>query len=252
MSAAATTAASMTPGITARLEGAVWIISIHRPEKRNALNGPMFAALGEALRLAQGDKRVGSILLHGTEDCFCAGHDTRAFGALWPQSPTGAVVRCIEAFATQPKPLVAAVNGPAVGFGATLLLHADHVVAGDGAVFRFPFVDLGIVPEAGATALLARRVGELRAREWLLSGRPVDAREALRRGLVSQRVERAKVLETALAHAALLAGKPASTTAAIRAMLRENATASADTAIRRELDALNALIPAAHFLAPHA
>ncbi|MES2938683.1 MAG: enoyl-CoA hydratase-related protein [Pseudomonadota bacterium] len=239
-------------GIHSRLEGAVWVIGIQRPDKRNALTGAMFAALAETLRLAQGDARVHALLLHGTDDCFCAGHDLRDFGVLWPQAPDGAVVRCIEAFATQPKPLVAAVNGPAVGFGATLLLHADHVVAGDDAVFRFPFVDLGIVPEAGATALLARRVGELRARDWLLSGRPVDSREALRRGLVSQRVAAAKVLDTAMERAALLARKNASATTAIRRMLQAGSTDTAEGAIGRELAALNQLIPAAWHLVPHA
>jgi enoyl-CoA hydratase/carnithine racemase len=242
----------MRHGIVSRLEGAVWVVGIHRPDKRNALSGAMFAALAETLRLAQGDARVHAILLHGTDTCFCAGHDLRDFGVLWPQAPDGAVVRCIEAFATQPKPLVAAVNGPAVGFGATLLLHADHVVAGDDAVFRFPFVDLGIVPEAGATALLTRRVGELRARDWLLSGRPVDSREALRRGLVSRRVAAAKVLDVAMEHAALLARKNASATMAIRRMLQDSATDTAQGAIGRELAALNDLIPAAWHLVPHA
>lgn len=239
-------------GIHSRLEGAVWVVAIQRPEKRNALTGAMFAALAETLRLAEGDKRVHAILLHGTEDCFCAGHDLRDFGTLWPQALDGAVVRCIQAFATQPKPLVAAVNGAAVGFGSTLLLHADHVVAGADAVFRFPFVDLGIVPEAGATALLARRVGELRARDWLLSGRPVDSREALRRGLVSRRVANDKVLATAMEHAALLARKTAPATMAIRRMLQGGALATTEDAIGRELAALNELIPAAWHLVPHA
>ena len=155
----------MIANLTSELDGQVWSIGIDRPDKRNALNGTMFDALANALRLAQGDVRVHCVLLHGTGDCFCAGHDTAAFGALWPQSADGAVARCIRAFAEQPKPLVAAVNGAAVGFGATMLLHADWVVAGESAMFRFPFADLGIVPEAGATALLARRVGDLVARE---------------------------------------------------------------------------------------
>ena len=239
-------------GIVWRLEGAVWVVAIQRPDKRNALTGAMFAALAETLRLAQGDTRVHTILLHGADDCFCAGHDLRDFGTLWPQAPDGAVVRCIEAFATQPKPLVAAVNGPAVGFGATVLLHADHVVAGEGAVFRFPFVHLGIVPEAGATALLARRVGELRARDWLLTGRPVDAREALRSGLVSRCVPNADVLGAAMEHATMLAGKNASATMGIRRMLQAGATDTAAGAIGRELAALNELIPAAWHLVPHA
>ena len=105
----------MVANLTSELDGQVWSIGINRPDKRNALNGTMFDALANALRLAQGDVRVHCVLLHGTSDCFCAGHDTAAFGSLWPQMADGAVTRCINAFAEQPKPLVAAVNGAAVG-----------------------------------------------------------------------------------------------------------------------------------------
>jgi enoyl-CoA hydratase/carnithine racemase len=138
----------------------------NRPDKRNALDGAMFDALANALRLAQDDPRVHCVLLHGAGPHFSAGHDIAAFSTLWPQAEDGAIRRCIGAFAEQPKPLVAAVTGAAVGFGATMLLHADWVVAGESTIFKFPFADLGIVPEAGATALLARRVGELAARDW--------------------------------------------------------------------------------------
>lgn len=242
----------MSPQVSAVLEAGVWRIEIARPDKRNALNGPMFAALAEVLRLGQGDPRVGCVLLQGSADCFCAGHDTREFGVLWPQSPTGAVARCIEAFAAQPRPLVAAVNGPAIGFGATLLLHADLVVAGESAVFRFPFAELGITPEAGASALLARRVGDLVARDWLLTGRPVTAQEALQRGFVSQVVPDGQVRGAAFEQAWAIAPRSPQATAALRRLLRAGQTSTAEDAIRRELDHLNELIPAAWHLAPHA
>ncbi|WP_109480319.1 enoyl-CoA hydratase-related protein [Paraburkholderia sp. C35] len=243
----------MTAHLTSQLDGQVWSIGIDRPEKRNALDGTMFDALANALRLAQGDVRVHCVLLHGTQDCFCSGHDKAEFGALWPQAADGAVARCIGAFAGQPKPLVAAVNGAAVGFGATLLLHADYVVAGEGAMFRFPFADLGIVPEAGATALLARRVGELVARDWLLSGRAITATEALQCGFVSRVVPNEDVHQTARAYAAQLASKPPSALQATRRLLQEGATSSAADAIERELAYLNAYIPAVCWRSiPHA
>ncbi|WP_343655500.1 enoyl-CoA hydratase-related protein [Paraburkholderia caribensis] len=243
----------MIANLTSELDGQVWSIGIDRPDKRNALNGTMFDALANALRLAQGDVRVHCVLLHGTGDCFCAGHDTAAFGALWPQSADGAVARCIKAFAEQPKPLVAAVNGAAVGFGATMLLHADWVVAGESAMFRFPFADLGIVPEAGATALLARRVGDLVARDWLMSGRPGGAAEALQRGFVSRVVRDAEVREAAVECALRLASKPPSALQATRRLLREGATLSAAQAIDGELAYLNAYIPAVSWRSiPHA
>ncbi|MBN3765843.1 enoyl-CoA hydratase-related protein [Burkholderia sp. Ac-20365] len=242
-----------TANITSQLDGQIWSIGIDRRAKRNALNGTMFDALANALLLAQGDVRVHCILLHGTRDCFCAGHDTAEFGSLWPQSADGAVTRCIHAFVAQPKPLVAAVNGAAVGFGATMLLHADWVVAGESAMFRFPFADLGIVPEAGATALLARRVGDLVARDWLMSGRPVTAEEALARGFVSRVVADADVRAAAGEYATYLASKPPSALQATRRLLREGATLAAAQAVDHELAYLNAYIPAVRWRSiPHA
>ncbi|KLU24017.1 enoyl-CoA hydratase [Caballeronia mineralivorans PML1(12)] len=234
----------MDTNLTAELHGHVWSVGIGRPEKRNALNGPLFEALANTLRVAQGDERVRCVLLHGTSECFCSGHDTAEFASLWPQAADGAVARCIEAFADQPKPLVAAVNGAAVGFGATLLLHADWVVAGEGVMFRFPFADLGIVPEAGATALLARRVGDLCARDWLMSGRPITAAEALQRGFVSRVVPDADVRAAADEYCALLSAKPPTALQSMRRLLREGATLPASEAIQRELAHLNEFIPA--------
>lgn len=239
--------------VTATLEGQVWRIGITRPARRNALNGVLFAALGHCLALAQSDERVHCVLLHGLPDCFCAGHDTGEFATQWPQSAAGPIARCIQALANLGKPLVAAVNGPAVGFGATLLLHADVVIAAEHAMFRFPFADLGIVPEAGATALLARRVGELCARDWLLSGRKIGAEEALQRGLVSRVVADADVLASAQAAASMLAAKPAAALQRTRQLLQLGSTSTGRRAILRELDALNHLIPAASWRAmPHA
>ncbi|AQH02534.1 enoyl-CoA hydratase [Burkholderia sp. KK1] len=230
--------------ITHELDGQIWSIGINRPEKRNALDAVMFDALADALLLAQRDIRVHCVLLHGTHDSFCSGHDIAAFETLWPQAADGAVRRCIDAFSNQPKPLVAAVNGAAVGFGATMLLHADWVVAGESAMFRFPFADLGIVPEAGATALLARRVGDLTARDWLLSGRPITAAQALGHGFVSSVVADADVRAAANDYASCLAAKPPGALQAARRLLQEGATLPAREAIEKELAHLNTFIPA--------
>ncbi len=221
----------------------VWSIGIHRPEKRSALDEAMFDALAKALEAPQNDPEAGAVLLHGTADCFCAGHDLAAFETLWPQPADGAVVRLLNALVRQKKALVAAVCGPAVGIGATMLLHADYVVAGQSATFRFPFVDLDIVPEAGATALLARRVGDLCARDWLLSGRTFDAEEALHRGFVSTVEPDADVLPVAARYAMKLADKPDGVVSAIRNLLVEGATRTAEAAILAELNGLNTRIP---------
>jgi enoyl-CoA hydratase/carnithine racemase len=233
----------MEAGLTATLDGRIWSIGIDRPNKRNALDEILFDALANALSLAQADPRIHCVLLRGTAECFCSGHDTTRFDALWPQPDNGVVVRCIDAFLNLSKPLLAAVRGPAVGFGATLLLHADWIVAGESATFRFPFTALGIVPEAGATALLARRVGDLAARDWLMSGRPVSSREALQRGLVSSVRPDADVLAAANDYAASLAAKPLDALMTTRRLLLEGATLNARQAVASELAQLNRLIP---------
>jgi len=230
--------------ITSALNDRVASIAINRPDKRNAIDGPMFDALTNALRLAQDDPGVHCVLLHGIGPHFSAGHDIAALGTLWPQAEDGSVRRCFAAFAEQSKPLVAAVTGSAVGFGATLLLHADWVVAGESAVFRFPFADLGIVPEAGASALLARRVGDLVARDWLMSARPVTAAEALQRGFVSRVMPDADVHAAANEYAARLAAKPQDALLATRRLLQEGSTLPAREAIEREVTQLNVFIPA--------
>lgn len=234
----------MEDKITSETREGVCTIGINRPEKRNALDGAMFNALADALRHAQDDTNAHCVLLHGVGPHFSAGHDIAEFAALWPQAEDGAVRRCITAFAEQSKPLVAVVTGAAVGFGATMLLHADWVLAGESAMFRFPFADLGIVPEAGATALLARRVGDLAARDWLLSARPVTSDEALRKGFVSRVMPDADVHAAARDYALRLAAKPCAPLQTTRRLLIEGTLWSADQAIRHEFEQLNALVPA--------
>lgn len=234
----------MDPRITSERKDRVCAIAIRRADKRNALDGAMFDALANALRDAQDDSGVHGVLVYGIGPHFCAGHDLAEFATLWPQPEDGAIRRCMAAFAEQPKPVVAAVTGAAVGFGATMLLHADCVIAGESAVFRFPFADLGIVPEAGATALLARRVGDLVARDWLMSARPVPAAEALRHGFVSRVMPDADVHAAARDYAARLAAKPQEALRASKRLLLDGSTLSAREAIAKEVAHLNALIPA--------
>jgi enoyl-CoA hydratase/carnithine racemase len=230
--------------ITTAFSNQVASIGINRPDKRNALDGAMFDALTNALHLAQDDPDVHCVLLHGTGPHFSAGHDITALGTLWPQAADGAVRRCFAAFADQRKPLVVAVTGSAVGFGATMLLHADWVVAGESTIFRFPFADLGIVPEAGATALLARRVGDLVARDWLLSARPIAAAEALQHGFVSAVIPDADVHAAARDYASRLAAKPQEALLATRRLLLDGSTLPAREAIESEVAYLNLFIPA--------
>jgi enoyl-CoA hydratase/carnithine racemase len=171
--------------IDASLQHRVWRIVLRRPQKRNALTMAMFAALADSLAFAESCDGVRAIAITGEGDVFCAGHDLDAFDA-WPQQPDDPVPRFLHALASVHKPLVIGVQGAAAGVGATMLLHADWVIATPGARLRFPFIDLGIAPEAASSLLLARSVGTLRAKHLLLGGEPFTAEAAERWGLVTE------------------------------------------------------------------
>jgi enoyl-CoA hydratase/carnithine racemase len=235
----------MNQYISVHVRDGVMSIRLNRPDNRNALDGPMFEALADAFTDARSDDHIYTVLISGTPECFCAGHDLASFATLWPQSENGAIVRCVTSLLGLDKPLVAAVCGAAVGFGATLLLSADYVVASYSSAFRFPFARLGIVPEAGASVLLARRVGDLCARDWLMSARVVDAYEAVSRGLVSMLAETSEVDSIAQKYAEDMASKPARVMRKIRQLINDGANRTALQAACFELDELNLLIPEA-------
>ncbi len=182
---------STTPHIQLERDGRVQLIRIHRPEKRNALTQPMYRALAQALTSAAQDDGVRVALLAGTPEAFTAGNDLGDFLAHPLDPQPGApeespVARFLHALVHFPKPLVAAVNGVAVGIGTTMLLHCDLVYAGETARFHLPFVDLGLVPEAGSSYLLPTALGQRRAAELLLLAEPFGAAQAQELGLVNQ------------------------------------------------------------------
>lgn len=198
----------MTQLIESALENGVRRLQINRADKRNALNGPMYEAITEALRDAEQNPDVAVVLIHGVEGCFTAGNDLGDF--LSRQDTTGArpAHGLIRALSDATVPLIAAVDGPAVGIGTTLLLHCDFVYATPDARLSLPFVNLGVCPEAGSSLLLPRLVGHLRAAELLLLGEPFDGRTAHQMGLVSALCTPEELLATAQATADSLARKP--------------------------------------------
>src|SRR5437660_1529726 len=159
-------------------------IELARPEKKNALTSAMYAAMTESLASAESDPGVRAIVIHGTRDCFTAGNDLKDF----LQGPAGAsqALRFISALSKVGKPVVAAVGGPAVGIGTTLLLHCDLVYAAPGARFQLPFVPLGLVPEGASSLLLPRIAGHARAAALLLLGHAFTAAEAQAAGIVTE------------------------------------------------------------------
>jgi enoyl-CoA hydratase/carnithine racemase len=202
--------------------GGVLELRLDRPAKKNALTLVMYRALTDALRGAQSDPEVRVVLLTASGDAFCAGNDVADFlaGAGEFDVETAPSMQFVRALVTFEKPIVAAVNGAAVGVGATMLLSCDLVYASEAASLSMPFVSLGLVPEAGSTLLLPMRVGNAVASEMLLLGRVVDARRAQALGLVNEVFSSVDELSaTARRVAGELAEKPPSALRATRKLL---------------------------------
>ena len=183
-------------------------IELARPEKKNALTAEMYTQLAAGLAQAGADARVRAVLLHGTKDCFTAGNDLADFLKRPPSGESSPTWRFFEVLPNLEKPVVAAVNGPAVGIGTTMLLHCDLVYAAPGARFQLPFVPLGIVPEFGSTFLLPLLAGYQRAAELLLLGQPFTAEKAKEFGFVTEIYPEDQFLQKAEAAAAALAALP--------------------------------------------
>ena len=197
------------------LRDGIWHIRINRPRKRNALTMPMFEALAQGLEAAGQSEEARCILVTGTGDAFCAGHDLEAFDE-WPQQPGDAVPRFLHAIADVRKPVVIAAHGAAAGIGVTWLLHADWTVTSPDTNFRLPFVDLGIVPEAASTLLLQQAVGLPRARRLLLGGEKFTGADAYQWGLVTELEAPAGVIDKAWERAGFLASKDPATVRRIK------------------------------------
>lgn len=198
----------MSDQIVATTSDRIGSIRINRPEKKNALTQEMYAALADALVAAEADAEVRVILISGTDTVFSAGNDIADFISNFTMEEQSPVVRFLRTLAGASKPVVAAVNGPAIGIGTTMLLHCDLVWCGRTARFQLPFVNLGLVPEAASSLILPQMLGHRRAAALLLLGEAFDAETALQSGIVNGVVDDDRVMESALASARMLAAKP--------------------------------------------
>jgi enoyl-CoA hydratase/carnithine racemase len=208
---------------------AITIVRMQRTEKKNALTFEMYLALIEALQQATADPQVRAMVLLGGDSVFTAGND---IGDFVKAASTGADVtppiRFLQALADFPKPVVAGVNGLAIGIGVTLLLHCDLVYASKSARFKTPFVDLGLTPEGGSSLLMPQLLGHRGAAEWLLLGDEFDGEGARAAGIINAVVGDADA--TAIAAASRLAQKPATAMIeAKRLMKRSQAAQIAET-----------------------
>jgi enoyl-CoA hydratase/carnithine racemase len=183
-------------------------IQLNRPEKKNALTRAMYVALTEAIERADADPTIRVITLTGVADVFTAGNDLKDFLDSEERGPNSPVMRFLSTIANARKPLIAGVNGLAVGIGVTMLLHCDLAYAAEGVVFQLPFVNLGLVPEAASSLLLPRRVGHHRAAELLFLGNRFDVHAALQLGLINSIHPRELLDQVVAEKAGALADKP--------------------------------------------
>ncbi len=222
----------MSDHLRAERDGAVLRLTLARPEKKNALTRDMYAALADALDGAVSDEGVRAVVLAGDGGAFTGGNDLADFLMDPPTGADSPVFAFLRAVSTFPKPLVAAVEGAAVGIGTTVLLHCDLVYVAPSARFRMPFVDLGLVPEAASSFLLPRIAGHVRAAEWLLLGEPFGANEALAAGLVNEIVD--DPLARAVERAQALAAKPPEAVRLSKALLRRPTEAAVQSTMVEE------------------
>ena len=199
-----------TQDILVHTEAGVATITFNRVDKKNSITRDMYAAMADALDTAKADASVRVVMFQGDVAIFSAGNDIGDFLQQPPATQDSPVFRFLRGIATFPKPLIAAVCGPAVGVGTTLLFHCDLVYAGDNAAFSMPFVNLGLCPEAASSLLVPQMLGYHRAAEALLLGEPFMAEAALEVGLVNRVVPPAECNALAQAQARKLAAKPLS------------------------------------------
>jgi len=215
------------------VEQGVHTITLNRPEQRNALTRPMMQLIADALHSADADPAVRAILLNANGRAFCAGADLDGLAGepLTKENDPGH--QLLLSAATLRKPLVIALQGAAVGIGATMTLNADLIYAAPQASLRTAFIDLGLPPEGGASFLLPERMGRQAAGRLLLLGETLSAAEALTHGLITQIVPAEELQQTALQAARTLAAKPPHALAITR---RQMARAGLVEAMEHEQD----------------
>ena len=215
--------------ILSHTDAGVMTLTINRLAKKNSITASMYNLLADALDAALADGAVRAVVIQGHETIFSAGNDIGDFLDKPPSSSESPVFRFLRGISAFPKPIVAAVCGPAVGIGTTLLLHCDLVYAGDNAAFSMPFVNLGLCPEAASSLLVPQLMGYHRAAEALLLGEPFTAESALEMGLINRIVPPAEVNALAQRQAQKLAVKPLSSLIETkRLMKKSNAPLLAD------------------------
>ena len=216
----------MTEHVKIEKANGILTLTFARPDKKNAITNAMYGALADAIIAAETDPDVRAIVLRGEGDMYTAGNDVGEFAVMAAGNFRGErhVSRFIDAIARSTKPMVAAVQGRAVGIGTTMLLHCDFVVLAENALLSTPFVGLALVPEAASSLLLPLRIGYIRAYEMFALGETLDAKTALALGVANRVVPLIKLHAEAASIAVRLAKQPAGSLAATKRLMRNAET----------------------------
>jgi len=198
----------------------VLLVRFNRAEKKNALTSEMYSALADAIEQANEDKAIKVVLFTGSEGVFTAGNDVADFLEGPPAGSGSPVFRFIDRMVRTDVPLMAAVDGFAVGIGTTMLLHFDQVFASEDATFSLPFINLALLPEAGSSQLLVEACGYKKAAGLLMLGAPFSARDALDCGIISHVSRKEDLMDDAMSMARKLAAKPGSALRATKRLMR--------------------------------
>jgi enoyl-CoA hydratase/carnithine racemase len=227
----------MTEHIKIENKDDILTLTFARPDKKNALTNAMYGALADALIAAETDPAARVVVLCGEGDMFTAGNDVGEFAAMATGAFKGErhVARFLQAIARATRPLVAAVQGRAVGVGTTMLLHCDFVLLAEDALLSTPFVNLALVPEAASTMLMPQRIGYARAYEMFALGETIDAKSALQFGIANRVLPLERLHAEAASIAQRLAKLPAGSLAATKQLMRNPDLLAAQIAAESKL-----------------
>lgn len=222
-------------------EQGVLVLRLNRLDKKNALTGTMYQALCQQFDNAEQNSSIKCIVIIGSDQCFTAGNDLHDFLAANREQELPAV-SFIHRLKSCTKPLLAATSGPAVGIGTTLLLHCDYVCSTNSTLFKLPFTQLGLCPEAGSSMLLPRRIGHNKAFEYLVLGNSFDAATALSLGLINYIVEPSELESHILSTANIIASLPAKAVSASKMLMKTQQKVDLDNVIDNELEMFSQLL----------
>jgi enoyl-CoA hydratase/carnithine racemase len=214
--------------------GSILRITLNRPAKKNAMTSSMYMTMAQILNDAANEDDVLVVLWDGAGDSFSAGNDLEDFLKHPPGPGESPQAQLANALLNFDKPLIAAVQGFAIGGGTTLLTHCDFVFAGESAKFQLPFINLGLVPEFGSTWSLPARAGHIRAAELIMLGLPFDGKVAAEIGLVTRVVPDERLLDVAIEVADTLSAKPPGALQACKRLLKRSQREQLEEAIRVE------------------